>query len=98
MFLPLYKWSSRTCQSSSATLKFLAPRVPCVYFMSLYTILPSTPRLDELVAAVVLGDQSPLPTDGNAVLYQYTWPKEQEVAAKEEVFRRACTRGAPLRI
>ncbi|KAF2253326.1 hypothetical protein BU26DRAFT_220898 [Trematosphaeria pertusa] len=57
--------------------------------MSLYTVLPSTPRLDELVAAVILGDQSSLPTKGGAVLNQYAWPREQEVAVKEEVFRRA---------
>lgn len=66
--------------------------------MSLYTVLPSTPRLDELVAAVILGDQSSLPTKGGAVLNQYAWPREQEVAVKEEVFRRVCTRGAALRI
>ncbi|KAF2457347.1 hypothetical protein BDY21DRAFT_343591 [Lineolata rhizophorae] len=57
--------------------------------MSLYTVLPTTQRLDELVAAVVLGDHSALSTKEGTVLYQYTWPREQELAVKKEVFYRA---------
>ena len=37
--------------------------------MPLHTILPSTPRLDELVAAVVLDGRCLLPVKEKAVLY-----------------------------
>lgn len=56
--------------------------------MSFCTVLPSTPRLDELLASVSLDEQSPLPADGGAVLYQYALPAELELEIKKEVFRR----------
>jgi hypothetical protein len=40
--------------------------------MPLHTIVPSTLRLDELVAAVVLGDYSPFPVnEEGTILFQY---------------------------
>jgi hypothetical protein len=60
--------------------------------MSLHTVLPSTPRQDELVAGVVLGDESPLPRNGNAILYQYAWSAEQEIEVKKEIFSRVFTK------
>ncbi|KAH8726664.1 hypothetical protein GQ44DRAFT_825651 [Phaeosphaeriaceae sp. PMI808] len=54
--------------------------------MSLYTVLPSTPRLDELVAAVVLGDQSLFPVRENTILYQYVGATQLEEIRKE-IFR-----------
>jgi hypothetical protein len=40
--------------------------------MPLHTIVPSTPRLDKLVAAVVLGECSPFPVnEEGTILFQY---------------------------
>lgn len=52
-----------------------------------HIFIPLTPRLDELVAAVVLGDQTPLPTKGTAELFQHAWPTDTEVELKKEIFR-----------
>lgn len=66
--------------------------------MSLCTVLPSTPRLDELLASISLDEQSPLPVDGETVLYQYALPVELELEIKKEVLRRVCIKLSPLRV
>ena len=50
-----------------------------------------TSRLDQLVAAVVLGKSSPLPIKENAVVDQHAWPKELEIEITKEFFLMVCT-------
>lgn len=56
--------------------------------MSFCTVLPLTLRLDELLASISLDEQSPLPVNSGAVLYQYALLVELELEIKKEVFRR----------
>jgi hypothetical protein len=62
--------------------------------MSLHTLLPSTPRLDQLVAEVVLVDRSPLPVNGKTVLYRYAWPTELRTEVKNEIVGMVCRKVA----
>jgi hypothetical protein len=58
-------------------------------------VLPSTQRLDELIATAALDARSPLPVKGNAVVYQYEWPTDLGIQIKREVFSRVCTKRLP---
>ena len=53
-----------------------------------------TSRLDQLVAAVVLGKSSPLPIKENVVVYQYAWSKESEGEIAKELFHMVCIAAA----
>jgi hypothetical protein len=93
----LHNWLSPACDYSYLHVPVVASTLPRFMSHPLHTVLPSTPPLDKLVADVVLGDATPL-KKGNTVLHQYTWSPKLERDIKEEIFRRACIRGAPQKV
>jgi hypothetical protein len=59
--------------------------------MSLHTVVPSTPGLDRLVAAVPLEGYRIFPVKEGTILYEYAWSNELE-EVKKEVFRMVCSK------
>jgi hypothetical protein len=57
--------------------------------MSLYTLIPSSPRLEELVALTALEGQVRESVKGDAILYRYTSPAKWEEEIRTEVFLKA---------
>ncbi|KAF2003270.1 hypothetical protein P154DRAFT_520221 [Amniculicola lignicola CBS 123094] len=52
--------------------------------MSLYKVLPTTPRLDELIAALILNGKTHVPTkETSTILFRYEFSKHCKVIAAE---------------